>query len=349
MPTPMADYDYHLPPERIAQEPATPRDSARLLVLHRDRGRREHVRVGDILEYLVAGDVLVLNDTRVFPARLFGVRRETSGKIEGLLLEPRDAGCWRMMLKSGGKLRVGEKLAFADKSAEAVIVAKLEADGTYVVDFRETDVLDLAAGFGVPPVPPYIRRERDDPRSRTLDLARYQTVYAKHIGAVAAPTAGLHFTDELLDRVSKAGVEILAVTLHVGLGTFLPVKTDTLEAHPMHAERYSVSARVIERIGKAKSESRRVIAVGTTSARTLESLSYEPPFADVCAETDLFIYPPYDFRVVDALVTNFHLPRSTLLALVSAFADRETILDAYRDAVDREYRFYSYGDAMLIL
>ena len=349
MSTPMTDYDYPLPPERIAQEPATPRDSARLLVLHRDTGRRDHVHVRDLLEYLVPGDVLVLNDTRVFPARLFGVRRETSGKIEGLLIEPCRAGRWRMMLKSGGKLRLGEKLAFRDKSVEAVIVDKLEADGTYIVDFHDTDVLDLAATFGVPPVPPYIRRERDDPRSRTLDLARYQTVYAKHTGAVAAPTAGLHFTDELLDRMSKAGVEILAVTLHVGLGTFLPVKTDTLEAHPMHAERYFASARIIERIAKAKEESRRVIAVGTTSARTLESLSYEPPFADVCAETDLFIHPPYAFRVVDVLMTNFHLPRSTLLALVSAFADRETILNAYREAVEKEYRFYSYGDAMLIL
>jgi len=349
MSTPMADYDYHLPPELIAQEPATPRDSARLLVLHRDAGRREHVRVRDILEYLVPGDVLVLNDTRVFPARLAGVRRETSGKIEGLLIEPCRAGRWRMMLKSGGKLRVGEKLAFRDKSAEAVIVDKLEADGTYIVDFHDTDVLVLAAKFGVPPVPPYIRRERDDPRSRTLDLARYQTVYAKHTGAIAAPTAGLHFTDELLDRVRKTGVEILAVTLHVGLGTFLPVKTDTLEAHPMHAERYFASARVIERIAKAKEEYRRVIAVGTTSVRVLESLSCNPPFADASGETDLFVYPPYDFRVVDALLTNFHLPRSTLLALVSAFAGRETILDSYRDAVDREYRFYSYGDAMLIL
>ena len=349
MPTPIADYDYCLPSERIAQEPVTPRDSARLMVLHRETGAREHVRVRDVLEYLVPGDILVLNDTRVFPARLFGIRRETSGKIEGLLVEPRGAGCWRMMLKSGGKLRVGEKLAFADKSVEAVIVAKLESDGTCIVDFHDADVLDLAARVGVPPVPPYIRRGRDDPRSRSLDLERYQTVYARDAGAIAAPTAGLHFTDELLERVRNAGVEILAVTLHVGLGTFLPVKTDTLEAHPMHSERYAASARVIERIAMARHESRRIIAVGTTTVRTLESLSCDPPFADVSGETDLFIYPPYDFRVVDALMTNFHLPRSTLLALVSAFASRETIFNAYQDAIDKHYRFYSYGDAMLIL
>lgn len=349
MPTPIADYDYDLPPERIAQEPATPRDSARLLVVDRDTGLRQHVRVRDILKYLVPGDVLVLNDTRVFPARLAGVRRETSGRIEGLLIEPHGAARWRMMLKSGGKLRVGEKLAFGDKSVDAAIVAKLEADGTYVVDFRGADVLELAAKFGVPPVPPYIRRGRDDRRSRTLDLERYQTVYAKNAGAIAAPTAGLHFTGDLLDRVANAGVEILFVTLHVGLGTFLPIKTDTLEAHPMHAERYAASAGVIERIARAKSQSRRVIAVGTTAVRTLESLSYDPPFADVCGDTDLFVYPPYDFRIVDALMTNFHLPKSTLLALVSAFADRQTIRNAYQDAIDNDYRFYSYGDSMLIL
>lgn len=349
MPTPIEEYDYHLPPDLIAQEPASPRDHARLFVLDRATGKREHRRVRDLPDYLVSGDVLVVNDTRVFPARLFGQRRATSGKIEGLLIERVQGSLWRMMLKSGGKLRAGERVCFAHRAVEVALVEKDEHDGTWVVDFHDADALNVAERFGVPPVPPYIHRDREDPRSRTLDREAYQTVFAHETGAIAAPTAGLHFTEGLLARMDAAGVERVTVTLHVGMGTFLPVKTATLEEHPMHSERFHMTADAGGRIAAAKAQGRRVIAVGTTSTRVLETLSFQPPFREERGETDLFIMPPYAFRNVDVLMTNFHLPKSTLLALVAAFAGRETVLDAYREAVERGYRFYSYGDAMLIL
>ncbi|MFH0962819.1 MAG: tRNA preQ1(34) S-adenosylmethionine ribosyltransferase-isomerase QueA [Planctomycetota bacterium] len=360
MPTPVSALDYDLPRELIAQEPLPRRDASRLLVLRRSDSSIEHRAFRDVLEYLAPGDVLVLNDTRVFPARIFGVRTMTSGKVEGLLVERLRDNTWQMMLRSGGKLRQGERIAFGPARVEAALRRKLD-DGTWHVDFRGVDPLDLARDHGLPPVPPYIRRTQEDERAKSVDAERYQTVYARELGAVAAPTAGLHFTRDLLAAVARKDVEVLSVTLHVGLGTFLPVKTPTLEEHPMHAEPFHVSADVCRRLASAARERRRIVAVGTTVARVLESLPAIAPSpaqadlplplppAGVSGRTDLFIYPPCRFRLVGALLTNFHLPRSTLLALVAAFAGLDLVLSAYREAIARRYRFYSYGDAMLIL
>ena len=342
------DYDYELPVELIAQEPAAKRDESRLMVLTRDSSGIEHRHFREIGTYVGAGDVLVLNDTRVIRARLFGVRSATSGKVEGLLVEPMDGGAWRMMLKSGGKLLAEERVQWTPRRVEATLVEKAE-DGTWRVDFGGVDTLELAAAYGKAPVPPYIRRATEDARSEEVDAERYQTVYAREAGAIAAPTAGLHFTKALLGELGEAGVEIVKVTLHVGLGTFLPVKTEELEEHPMHSERYHVTGEAVAALRRAREEGRRIVAVGTTSARVLESIELGQDSGEQSGRTDLFIYPPYRWRAVDALITNFHLPRSTLLALVAAFAGRERVLAAYSEAIRVGYRFYSYGDAMLIL
>ena len=342
----LSEYDYELPPELIAQEPIEPRDAARLLVLDRRTGRIEHRIFREIGDYLQPGDLLVVNDSRVLPARLFG-RRATGGQVELLLLQASSDGHWEALARPARRLRRGEVIAILPRESEhaqlapATIVERLE-EGRVLVQLPP-EVLDALDRYGHVPLPPYIRRGLRDPE-------RYQTVYARELGSVAAPTAGLHFTPELLERLQRLGVGLARVTLHVGLGTFKPVHVEDVRQHRMHAEWYHVPAETLSAIRSTRERGHRVVAVGTTSARTLESISdrLDEP-GDLTGWTDLFIVPGHRWRVVDALITNFHLPRSTLLLLVCSFAGRELIFRAYREAVERGYRFYSFGDATLIL
>lgn len=347
-----ADFDYDLPKELIAQHPAKKRDRSRLLVLHRAAGEMEHRTFADLADYVGRGDVLVVNDTRVIRARLYG-KRDTGGTVEVLLIRPAgreraesDARAWEAMLNCRGRLRDGETVVFSNdfsatlrgRDERGACVVELHFDG------RLTDVLERT---GRVPLPPYIKRGKFGDPSADEDAERYQTVYAKAPGAVAAPTAGLHFTPELLAKVRSKGCDVAAITLHVGPGTFKPVVAENIEDHTVDPEYYSVTCEAAEAVGRAT----RVIAVGTTTCRVLETLAATG--ADTVASgegwTGLFIRPPHEFKAVDCLVTNFHLPRSSLLMLVSAFAGRERILAAYEEAKRRGYRFYSYGDAMLIL
>jgi S-adenosylmethionine:tRNA ribosyltransferase-isomerase len=347
----VADFDYDLPPEQIAQAPARPRDASRLMRLDRASGAVSHHRFHDLPDLLRPDDLLVLNDTRVVPAALTA-RRETGGRIEGCFLRARDDGAWEVLLSGRGRLREGETLAVVDADGRPHASIRLEARGEGGVwTVRPTDPVDafaLLESAGRPPLPPYIRRERDDPRT-AADRADYQTVYARQAGAVAAPTAGLHFTDHVFRDLEARGIRRTTVTLHVGLGTFQPVRAERAADHRMHAEWRDVSADAAAAVNRARAAGRRVVAVGTTTVRTLESAAAEDGTVQPGrAWTDLFIYPPYTFRAVGAMVTNFHLPRTTLLMMVSAFAGREHVLAAYREAVRDGYRFYSYGDAMLI-
>lgn len=357
-----SDFDFDLPPGLIAQSPTPQRGESRMLVLHAARGVREHRAVAEVGAFLKAGDVLVLNDTRVLAARLFGRRVDTGGRVEVLLLEPDAVGVWTALYRSRGHTRVGQRLDLADGAIRAEITA-VQADGRVALTLEPDGPLDaVLARHGVPPLPPYIRRPRGASPALAQDRERYQTVYARHAGAVAAPTAGLHFTNDLLDALRARGVLTAMITLHVGLGTFRPVKTDRVAAHTMEAERYVVSAEAAETIRAARSWGGRVVAVGSTSVRTLETVMREHGAVVPCeGRSTLFITPPYAFRAVDAMLTNFHLPRSTLLMMVSALAGwlargadagplagRDLILDAYRDAIRSAYRFYSYGDCMLI-
>ena len=349
MPTPddhsLEAYNYDLPQELIAQTPIEPRDGSRLMVVDRAERRFEHRIFTDLLEYLRPGDVMVFNDSRVFPARMYGVRADTGAKIELLLLQRRSPGVWHTLARPGRRMTPGT--AFELRGGTVSVEGKvLEAhdDGSRTVRLSDEDRLDE---IGVVPLPPYIQKPLDDPE-------RYQTVYARERGSVAAPTAGLHVTPRLLEEIGRYGVETAFVTLHVGWATFRPVQVEDITGHNMHAEFYTLSEESTETIKRAKREGRRVIAVGTTTVRLLEyaaTLGGEGPDALKAGSgwADIFIYPGYEFRVVDALITNFHLPQSTLLMLVSAFADRELMLAAYQEAVDRRYRFYSFGDAMLIL
>jgi S-adenosylmethionine:tRNA ribosyltransferase-isomerase len=288
-----------------------------------------------------------MNNTRVIPARVFGVRR-TMGKVEVLFLERRDDGCWNALVGAGGKIREGETLSLADGAIEVIVRGKSD-DGVFTLEVTsERDLIDALDEYGAMPVPPYIHRESADERLTKIDRDRYQTVYADTPGAAAAPTAGLHFTMPLLERLRTSGVETAEVTLHVGLGTFRPVKVETIQKHVMHSERYSVSKGAADALNAARENGRRVVAVGTTTVRVLESLD-EGPVEPLSSATSIFIYPPYAFKRVGAMITNFHLPKSTLLMMVSAFAGRELVLEAYETAKREGYRFYSYGDAMLIL
>jgi S-adenosylmethionine:tRNA ribosyltransferase-isomerase len=344
-----SDFDYELPEELIAQAPAERRDGARLLVLARGTGKVAHRDIGDLPALLREGDLLVVNDTKVLPARLFG-RRTTGGKVEALLLEPSPAdgeGCWSAMVRAGGSLQPGEDV---DMGAGALRLVAPLGSGRWVVRAAGGDLDALMEAAGKLPLPPYIRRDVEDERD-AMDRVRYQTVFARRPGAIAAPTAGLHLTEELLETLAAGGVGLARVTLHVGVGTFLPIRSDDLDAHDMHEERYEIGTEAAAAIRAARSEGRRIVAVGTTTVRTLEAAAAASPdglpqAGD--ARTDLFIRPGHRFRCVDALLTNFHLPRSTLLCLVSALAGRERVLAAYREAVRERYRFYSYGDAMLI-
>jgi S-adenosylmethionine:tRNA ribosyltransferase-isomerase len=341
-------YDYTLPPERIAQRPAEERDASRLMVVHRADGRIEHAVFRELGRFLRAGDLLVLNDTRVFPARTVGMR-STGGKVEVLFLRDLGQGLWEAMIRAHGKPKSGEYLQLEQGRLIVKLAQKTPSGQWTVVVPRQVDLAKALQEVGRTPLPPYVRRGED--WSLEEDRERYQTVYARQTGAVAAPTAGLHFTEELLRALRERGIGTAEITLHVGLGTFQPIKVDDIRRHRMHAESFSIGAEAAVRIAETKRAGGRVVAVGTTSCRALETAAASPrgfgPFHQ--GESRLYIYPPYAFKMTDALLTNFHLPRSTLLLLVAAFGGRERILGAYEEAARVGYRFYSYGDAMLIL
>ena len=341
----LSDFDYPLPEDRIAQAPLAERDASRLLVLDRARPELAHRTFRDIGEYLAPGDLLVANDAKVIPARLRGTKVATGGKVELLLCETLDAEGrrWRALGQASKALRPGMRLRFAG-GLEAEIEAEA-GEGAYDVRLLADDIPAAIARAGELPLPPYIRRAPEN-----SDLARYQTVYAAHGTAAAAPTAGLHFTPELIESLKAAGVRFATLTLNVGPGTFLPVRTEDIRAHTMHAERFEIPAETAAAVAETRASGKRVIAVGTTSLRALEAAAREDRTVNPGpASAQLFIYPGYRFKVVDAMVTNFHLPKSTLVMLVSALAGRERILAAYAEAVARGYRFFSYGDAMLII
>lgn len=336
------DYDYDLPEELIAQDPLEDRSSSRLMVLDRQTGDVEHRHFTDILEYLHPGDCLVINNTKVIPARLFGVKEDTQAKIEVLLLKRKENDIWETLVKPGKKAKQGTKLVFGDGLLTAEVVDVVE-EGNRLIQFHYDGIFEeILDQLGQMPLPPYITHQLKDKN-------RYQTVYAKYDGSAAAPTAGLHFTKELLQKVKDMGVDIAEVTLHVGLGTFRPVKVENVLDHHMHSEFYMVSQEAADKINRAKESGHRVIAVGTTSTRTLEAAADENGrLHETSGWTEIFIYPGYQFKVIDALITNFHLPQSTLVMLVSALAGREHVLHAYEIAVKEKYRFFSFGDAMLI-
>ena len=345
----LSEFDYDLPAELIAQEAAPARDAARLMRLDRRTGERTHHAVADLAGLLVPGDVVVVNDTRVVPARLLGRRDPSGGAVECLLLRRIDAGRWDALVHPGQKLKVGSRAVFergGRRLCLEVLARRFHGRRTVRLHSEDGDVDDAIDAIGHVPLPPYIKRG-----DTTADRERYQTVYAAARGSVAAPTAGLHFTPALLNRLRRRGVERHAITLHVGYGTFEPVRTEDVDAHRVAPERYVVPPGTAAAVNRALDEGRRIIAVGTTTTRTLEAvaLAHGGHLEPAAGETDLYIRGRFDFRVVGGLLTNFHLPRSSLLLLVSAFAGRENILDAYRDAIARRYRFYSYGDAMLVL
>lgn len=336
------DYDYDLPEELIAQDPLEDRSSSRLMVLDRKTGEVEHRHFTDILEYLHPGDCLVINNTKVIPARLFGVKEDTQAKIEVLLLKRKENDVWETLVKPGKKAKIGTRISFGDGLLVGEVVDIVE-EGNRLIHFEYEGIFEeILDRLGQMPLPPYITHQLEDKN-------RYQTVYAKHSGSAAAPTAGLHFTPELLKKIEEKGVQIARVTLHVGLGTFRPVKVDNILEHHMHSEFYQIEEEAAEKINTAKANGKRVIAVGTTSCRTIESAAKEDgTIAPVSGWTDIFIYPGYQFKVLDCLITNFHLPESTLVMLVSALAGREHVLNAYEEAIKERYRFFSFGDAMFI-
>lgn len=343
----LSSYDYDLPKDLIAQKPTKPRDHSRLLVLHKRSGCIEHKRFFEITDYLKEGDILILNNSKVFPARLIGSKQETGGKIEVFLLNKIKNNVWQCLI--GGKGRKENlKILFAGKLAG--VITKKNEDETWQVKFNQTGIsfMKTIERIGQMPLPPYIKR--NEKRSLRSDTSNYQTTFAdnKKIGSVAAPTAGLHFTPALLRKIKKQGIDIVYITLHVGLGTFAPVKTDDITKHKMHSEFYSIKNSDRKKIIEAKKKKQRIITVGTTSTRTLESI-FSHYKKDISGWTDIFIYPGYRFKAVDAMITNFHLPKSTLLMLVSALADEKKIKNAYKEAIKHKYRFYSYGDAMLII
>ena len=355
------EFDYNLPEELIAQKPADKRDSSRLLVVHRDDHTLEHKHFFDIIDYLHEGDCLVLNNSKVLPARLFGIKEGTGAKIEFLLIKRIEGDTWETMVRPGKRMKPGDSVVFCEEPLLKATVKDYGPDGTRIIEFEYEGIfMERLEEVGSMPLPPYIERSSEED-----DKDRYQTVYCQEEGSVAAPTAGLHFTDELLAKAAAKGVELAYVTLHVGIGTFRPVKCENIEEHSMHFEEYFVSEEAAEKINRAKKEGRRVISVGTTSTRTIESAAYFDESITVsdaegnqtagCWQvkaggdsTGIFIYPGYEFKIIDSLITNFHLPKSTLLMLISALYDREKILEAYEEAIKERYRFFSYGDAMFI-
>lgn len=337
-----SDFYYELPKELIAQTPAEPRDSSRLLVLNKENSQIEHKHFYDIIDYLNPGDLLVCNDSRVLPARIFGIKENTGARVEFLLLKQVGTNRWETLCKPGKKAREGTKFTFGEGILRATVV-QVKDDGNRVVDFEcEDNFFATLDKIGQMPLPPYITEE-------PKDKERYQTVYSHELGSAAAPTAGLHFTKELMEKIKSKGVGIAYVTLHVGLGTFRPVKVDDVTKHKMHSEHYEISEESARLINEAKKNGKRVIAVGTTSCRTLESVATLYGEIKPCdGFTDIFIYPGYKFKVLDGLITNFHLPESTLIMLVSAFAGYDNIMNTYKTAVNEKYRFFSFGDAMFI-
>ena len=338
----VTEFDYELPEELIAQTPIKKRDESRLMVLDREKKSIEHRKFKDIVEYLRPGDVLVRNNTKVIPARLYG-KKETGANVEFLLLNNIEGDIWECIVRPGNKLHVGTKVIFGDGLLKAEILEIMEG-GTRKVKFIYKGIFnEILDKIGLMPLPPYIHEE-------LKEKDRYQTVYAKYEGSAAAPTAGLHFTEELFEDLRKKGVEIANVTLHVGIGTFRPVKEENVEEHKMHYEHFYIKKEDVEKINNAKKEKRRVIAVGTTSCRVLETIADENGFVkEVEEDTGIFIYPGYKFKCIDGLITNFHLPQSTLLMLVSALAGKDYIMKAYKEAVKEKYRFFSFGDAMFII
>jgi len=338
-------YDYDLPMGMIAFYPASPRDSSKLMFLPKVSGNPKHRRFSEILDYLLEGDLLVINDSRVFPARLYGKKRGTGGKVEIFLLEKLPNGSWEALVRPGKRLSPGTEIEFPGEFS-ATLGERTQSGGRIVEFHNNGDLMPLIWKHGQVPLPPYIERDPEEE-----DKSRYQTIYAEVTGAVAAPTAGFHFTDDIFEILERKGVEIARLTLHPGLGTFRPITAEDIDKHKMHPEIFSISERTASNVNRAKRESRRVIAVGTTSARALESSCGDDGLiAPVDAgKTELFIKPPYRFRAIDGLLTNFHLPKSTLLLLVCALAGRERVLAAYNEAIMDRYRFYSFGDAMLIL
>ncbi|MCI8579104.1 MAG: tRNA preQ1(34) S-adenosylmethionine ribosyltransferase-isomerase QueA [Lachnospiraceae bacterium] len=336
------DFYYDLPQELIAQDPLKDRSASRLLVMHRDTGALEHRVFKDIVDYLRPGDCLVINDTKVIPARLFGVKADTGAKIEVLLLKRRDQNVWETLVKPGKKCRPGTEIVFGEGLLRGTVTGVVE-EGNRLIRFSYEGIFEeILDCLGQMPLPPYITHQLEDKN-------RYQTVYAKHDGSAAAPTAGLHFTKELLQQVQDMGVKIAHVTLHVGLGTFRPVKVENILDHHMHSEFYIVEEEEAKKINDTRAAGGRVICVGTTSCRTIESAAGEDGILRAGSGwTDIFIYPGYKFRILDCLITNFHLPESTLVMLVSALAGREQVLEAYETAVKERYRFFSFGDAMYI-
>ena len=337
----ISDFDYDLPEGRIAQTPLEPRDSARLMVLHPKEHTIEHRHFFELGDFLRSGDVLIFNDTRVIPARLIGARSQTGGKVEVFLLRQIDKEQWEVLVKPGKKARVGSVILFGDELS-CEIIADTDFGGRIVRFVYHGIFEEILDRLGSMPLPPYIHEKLED-------RERYQTIYSRVKGSAAAPTAGLHFTENLMERLREQGIQFGFITLHVGLGTFRPVHVNVIEDHVMHREFYSVPTETAELIRRAKLEGRRVVAVGTTSIRTLEASAASTGHVEAGSGwTDIFIYPGYEFKVVDAVITNFHLPKSTLIMLISAFAGRAFTLEAYRTAVEEQYRFFSFGDAMFI-
>ena len=337
----VSDFNYELPEELIAQHPYDKRDEARLMVLNRRENKYEHKVFKDIIDYLNPGDCLVINNTKVLPARLYG-KKDTGANVEFLLLKRIEGDYWEAMVRPGNKLRPGAKVEFGNGLLKAEVLEVIDG-GNRKVKFEYNGIFnEILDQIGLMPLPPYIKetlKEKD----------KYQTVYAKHDGSAAAPTAGLHFTEELLEKIKEKGVEVANVTLHVGIGTFRPVKVENIEEHSMHSEHYYIKEEDVEKINNAKRNGKRVIAVGTTSCRVLESVADENGMMKAIEnDTNIFIYPGYKFKCIDALITNFHLPESTLIMLVSALAGRDFVMNAYEEAVKEKYKFFSFGDAMFI-
>ena len=336
------DFDYYLPEELIAQTPLEKRDDSKLLILDKNTGEIKHEKFHNIIDYLEKDDILVLNDTKVIPARLIGIKKDTKAVIEVLLLNDKGNNIWECLVKPAKRIKVGTLVSFGDDKLIFECIKK-EEDG--ICEFKliyKGILMEILDELGSMPLPPYIHEKLED-------KDRYQTVYAKNLGSAAAPTAGLHFTTDLLDRIQAKGIRVLFITLHVGLGTFRPVKEENILDHKMHSEKYSMSKEVAEILNKAKNNKQRIISVGTTTTRTLEAIYTKyNEFRECSGETDIFIYPGYKFKAIDALITNFHLPKSTLVMLVSALAGKDNILNAYKIAVENKYRFFSFGDSMFI-
>ncbi|MBE0069392.1 tRNA preQ1(34) S-adenosylmethionine ribosyltransferase-isomerase QueA [Thermoanaerobacterium thermosaccharolyticum] len=337
------EFYYDLPEELIAQEPLKNRDESRLMILNRLTGEIKHDIFKNIISYLNPNDVLVLNDTKVIPARLIGVREDTGGKIEFVLLKRLSSDEWEILVKPGRRAKIGSKFIFGNGELKAEVISNTDVGGRIVRFSYEGIFEEVLDKLGEMPVPPYIKKKLEDKNM-------YQTVYAKHEGSAAAPTAGLHFTNKLLDDIRKYGVKTVFVTLHVGLGTFRPVKEEVIEKHKMHSEFYTVTEEAAQAINTARESGGRIISVGTTSTRTLETVADENGIIHAGSGwTDIFIYPGYKYKAIDGIITNFHLPESTLIMMISAFAGKENVMNAYKTAIDHKYRFYSFGDAMLII